>query len=342
MRLWKRASDALKDQSSLWQASLRRRTALRNPDIEKAVIRATSHHDSSPSDQRNVERVREWLRLSPSNLKPILRSLSARIEKTHSWPVALKGLLLTHALLNCPAPAPALRAIGRLPFDLSSFRSNSAPFDAFVRAYFAFLDQKSATMFQLSAEEEKYREGFAMRHELLLLQKLQALLDLLVGIKPAPCAAFAPLILDVMDAVVVEIYDVYGRICRGIATVLLNIYSAGKAEAATALRVVHKATQQGDDLAYFFEFCQEIRVANAAEFPVIDRIPEEGIRELEQIIEGLTNPSNVVTEGEEFKTVITEEWEKFDEDSEVGPLPATCARQQGSRNGEAPDLITFF
>lgn len=332
MRLWKRASDALKDQSSLWQASLARRTALRNPEIDKAVIRATSHHDSSASDRRNVERVREWLRLSPSNLKPILWSLSTRMEKTRSWAVALKGLLLTHALLNT---STSTRTIGRLPFDLSAFsdaHTRHCPFDAFVRAYYAFLDHKSATIFQLSAAEDN-REGFLMPLELLRLRKLQTLVDLLVQIRPAPPAAFAPLVLDVMDGVVAEIYDVYGRICRGIAIVLLNIYSAGRAEAATALRIVHKATRQGDDLAYFFHFCQEIRVANAADFPVIDRIPEEGIHELEQIIEGLT------TTNSEFKTVITEEWERFDEDS---AFPATCAQQQGSTTQEPPDLITFF
>ncbi|KAL1556492.1 putative clathrin assembly protein [Salvia divinorum] len=324
MRLWKRASDALKDQSSLWQASLSRR----HPDIEKAVIRATSHHATS-SSIRYVDRVRHWLRLSPSNLTPILRSLSSRMHKTRSWPVALKGLLLTQALLN----SPSLPAIGRLPFDLSSFRGPTAsPFDAFVRAYYAFLDHKSATTFLLH-QRDNCEGGFVMRQELLMLQSLQGLIDLLVAIRPAPGAEFAPLVMDVMEGVVVEIYEVYGKICRGIATVLLNIYSAGRVEAAMALRVVRKATWQGDELGDFLEVCKEMRIANAAEFPVIDRIPEEGIRELEEIVEGLTK------EKVEMKTVITEEWERFEEDS----VAASCGQQQHeTRIGEAPDLITLF
>ncbi|XP_042008355.1 putative clathrin assembly protein At1g25240 [Salvia splendens] len=320
MRLWKRASDALKDQGSLWQASLSRR----HPDIEKAVIRATSHHPTS--SRRNIDRVRHWLRLSPSNLTPILRSLSSRISKTRSWPVALKGLLLTHALLNSPSPS----SIGCLPFDLSSFRApyDASPFDPFVRAYYAFLNHKSATTFLLHR-----RDACDMKQELLMLQSLQGLIDLLVAVRPAPAAAFAPLVLDVMEGVVVELYEVYGKICRGIATVLLDIYSAGRAEAAMALRVVRNATRQGDELADFLDECREIRIANAVEFPVIDRIPEEGIRELEEIVEGLTK------EKVEMKTVITQEWERFEEDS----VAARCGQQQHeSRIGEAPDLITLF
>lgn len=357
MRLWKRASGAFKDQSSLWRANLTRRTFLRNPDIDKAIIRATSHRDfSSSADRHNLDIVCEWLRLSPHNLKPILRSLSARMDRTRSWPVALKGLLLTHALINCNSSA--VSAIGRLPFDLSAFRDAHAPragawpLNAFVRAYYAFLDQKSATAFQIAGEKPpEPPSGFAMRRELLSLQRLQALLDLLLAIKPASTAAFVPLVLDVMDGVIVEIYDVYGRICRGIAMVLLNIYSAGKAEAAVALAVVNKATKQGEDLTYFFQFCQEIRVVNAANFPAIDRIPEEGIQELEQIIEELSTSDRFDCEDDdaivakesddmdfylkvEFKTVITDKWEKFDED-----LVAKTAVV--IRNQEPPDLITF-
>ncbi|KAH6792648.1 hypothetical protein C2S52_003125 [Perilla frutescens var. hirtella] len=329
MRLWKRASDALKDRSSLWKANLARRTLLRNPEIDKAVIRATTHHSSS-YDRRSVDRVCEWLRLSPLNLTPILRSISIRLDKTHSWPVALKGLLLTHALINCKTPS--VRKIGRLPFDLSAFNDGHSaaakawPFNAFVRAYYAFLDQKSATVFQLAAEEKLDAGGIAMRRELLVLQRLQGLADLLIEIKPLSTAAFVPLVLEVMDGIIVEIYDVYSRICRGIAIVLINIYSAGKAEATMALRLVQKATQQGDELSCFFEFCREIGVMNASEFPVIDRIPDEGIQELEQIIEGFS-----VEKSSEFRTIITQEWEKFDED---GLLQL---QQQ-----QHPDLITFM
>ncbi|KAI3453221.1 hypothetical protein Pfo_009884 [Paulownia fortunei] len=369
MRLWKRASGVLKDQNSLWQANLSRRTGLRNPDIEKAVIRATSHYDLS-FDMRNVDRVCEWLRLSPFNLKPILWSVSNRMEKTRNWVVALKGLYLMHNVMN--SRIPCVKKIGRLPFDLSNFNDGHArqaktwPFNAFIRAYYAFLDQKSTVIFQHAAEEKG--EGFLIMQELVLLQKLQALIDLLMQIKPQSKAAFVPLILHVMDGIIIEIYDLYSRICRGIAIVLMNIYSAGKAEATMALSVVQKATQQGEDLSFYFEFCQEIGVVNASEFPVIDRIPEEGIHELEQIIKGFSDKSIVdeseqhdekaivVREAEknnnegkylyrdEFRTIITDNWEKFDEDFvPKNPFASPLMTYvHGSKNQEPPDLISFL
>ncbi|KAG8382648.1 hypothetical protein BUALT_Bualt05G0099200 [Buddleja alternifolia] len=370
MRLWKRASAVFKDQNSIWLANFSRRTALRHPDIEKSVIRATSHHHFS-FDHRDVDRVCEWLRISPStNLKPILWSISNRIEKSRSWIVALKGLYLMHNVAN--SRIPCVKKIGRLPFDLSNFndghtpQAKTWPFSAFIRAYYTFLDQKSTLIFQHS--EEKGSDGFSIMQELVLLQKLQALIDLLMQMKPQLRAASDPLILDVMDGIIIEIYDIYSRICRGIAIVLMNIYSGGKAEATMALNVVQKATQQGEELSYYFEFCQEIGVVNASEFPVVDRIPEEGIHELEQIINGFdewkqneekaivvvkSEPEKINNHHEgnkesymkELRTIITDKWEKFDEDfAPKNPFIVTSGplKTYNSKHQELPDLISFL
>ncbi|KAL3635900.1 hypothetical protein CASFOL_020447 [Castilleja foliolosa] len=356
MRLWKRASGVLKDQNSLWQTNLSRRTALRNPEIEKAVIRATTHHDLS-FDTRHADRVCDWLRLSPSNLKPILWSLSNRVEKTRSWVVALKCLYLTHALTT--TRIPSVRKIGRLPFDLSSFNDAHArparcwPFNSFVRAYYSFLDHKSTVIFQSAAGSALLdeRTGFSIARELNLLQKLQSLVDLLMQIKPQARAAHVPLILHVMDGIIIEIYDLYSRICRGIAVVLVNIYSGGNAEAAMSLAVVKKATRQGEDLTRYFEFCQEIGVVNAAEFPVIDRIPDEGIRELEDIVVSFgekkvsdaaeDEKAMVVCDKGEMKTIITDDWERFEEDYLVAQNPFSGPLSRPKMHQEPPDLISF-
>ncbi|KAL3652881.1 hypothetical protein CASFOL_002562 [Castilleja foliolosa] len=359
MRLWERASGVLKDQNSLWQANLTRRTALRNPEIEKAVIRATTHDELS-FDTRHADRVCDWLRLSPFNLKPILWSLSNRVEKTSSWVVALKCLYLTHALTA--TRTSSVRKIGRLPFDLSSFTdahfrpARSWSFNSFIRAYYAFLDHKSTAIFQSAAAGPDEKPGFSIARELSLLQKLQALVDLVMQIKPQARAAHVPLVLHVMDGIIVEIYDLYSRICRGIAVVLLNIYSGGKAEAAMSLAVVKKAMRQGEDLMRYFEFCQEIGVVNASDFPAIDRIPDEGIRELEEIIISL-GEKNVPDQKEDpddlsydekavvvydkggMKTIITDDWERFEDDCLVtkSPLGANTTKKLE----ELPDLISF-
>ncbi|KAK4400146.1 putative clathrin assembly protein [Sesamum angolense] len=378
MRLWKRASGALKDQNSIWQAQLSRRTALRHPDIQKAVIRATAHYHLS-FDRRNIDRVCEWIRISPCNLRPVLWSLSNRMHKTRNWVVALKGLYLMHNITN--SRLHCVRHIGRLPFDLSGFSDGQGrqakmwPFNAFIRAYYSFLDQKSAVICQQAEEKSVDGEGFSIRHELMHLLRLQSLIDLLMQIRPQATAAFMPLVLDVMDGLIIEIYDLYSKICRGIAIVLLNIYSGGKAEASMALNVVQKAIQHGDDLSYYFEFCQKIGVVYASQFPVIDRIPEEGINELKEIIKSFAEGSHLEEsrqdEGrkgsvdqadgknhtsiheeeksnfygdDEFRTIITDKWESFDDDfmykNPFGSPFLTYV--QGSKHQEVPDMISFL
>lgn len=98
------------------------------------------------------------------------------------------------------------------------------------------------------------------------------------------------LVLEAMNNLVIEVFDVYSRICNGIAQVLLKIYeSPAKTEASLALRVVQKAAAQVEDLCEYLEICREMGVLNASQCPKLEKIPEEDIKELEQIINGKSN-----------------------------------------------------
>ncbi|KAL2509744.1 putative clathrin assembly protein [Forsythia ovata] len=383
MRLWKRASGVLKDKNSLWLASLTKRTSLRNPDIEAAVIKATSHDEFS-IDFKNSDRVYKCIRFSPSHIKPLVWSISNRMDRTRYWVVALKGLMLMHGVINCKVPS--VPKIGRLPFDLSNFKDGHQksgkiwPHNAFVRAYYRFLDQKSVFVFQTYVGEGRdAHKVFGIMQELVLLQKLQVLLDLLMQIKPLSNAAMVPLVLEAMDRIVIEIFDVYGEICRGIAIVLMNIYSSGKVEATMALKILQKAMIQGEQLSSYFEFCHDIGVVNASKLPSIERVPEDGILELEQIIKGFSEKSwdaewvqkqqeekaivvrdtqeekaIVMNSRNDFKTIITDKWEKFDEDliiiSQENPTAvsknpfsaASLTLPPPQHHQELPDLISFL
>ncbi|KAF2316664.1 hypothetical protein GH714_042005 [Hevea brasiliensis] len=307
MKLWRRATGALKDQRSILLVSLSSRSAYRNPDLEASIIKATNHNDSC-IDYRNAQRVFAWICDSPVSLKPLIRALSKRMEKTQSWVVALKGLMLMHGVFCCKTPA-VLR-IGRLPFDLSHFTDGHSKkfemwaFNAFVRSYYT--------------------------------------------------------------------------ICNGIAKLLLGIYSAGKLEASMALKVLQKAISQGEDLALYFEFCSDFGVFNAMEVPKVTHIPEEDIRELERIINGVSdthqvnnydcfddNKATMVREDagdiveykkpNGLKTIITDKWEVFDEDQIKYKIqgnelynfrtgnPSNCASVPllPVYKQEIPDLISF-
>ncbi|KAK4380567.1 hypothetical protein RND71_002429 [Anisodus tanguticus] len=390
MKVWRKASGLLKDQNSLWLASLSKRTSFRNPEMEAAVIKATSH-DEFTIDMKNVDRVYKWLHLSPSHLKSLIWSISLRMEKTRSWVIAIKVLMLMHGVYS--SKIPAIQRIGRLPFDLSNFKDGHLDpsriwgINAFIRAYFTYLDKKSSLLFTNLQERRNLQHlehvndnnnnnyniviverRYSMIQDLVLLQKLQFLLDMLLEIRPLCDTAIVPLILEAMDCVMIEVFDVYSRICNGIARILLRIYSAGKVEASMALRIVQKATIQGEELSIYFDLCRSIGVKNAIECPRIEQIPEEDIKELEEIINGVSEKDvqmckDIVVcektsdqnreEQNKLRTVITDDWEKFDEDLmqndgviKVAPRATnpfeTCTNNVPSKPQELPDLISFL
>ncbi|TKY59757.1 putative clathrin assembly protein [Spatholobus suberectus] len=349
MRVWERASGAIKDKNSIWVAKYTRKGPFHNPDLETVIIKATSHDDDS-IDSKNVQRVFQWIRTSPLYLKPLVWALSMRMQKTRSWVVALKGLMLIHGVFCCDIPA--VQRMGRLPFDLSNFSDghlNAAKawgFNAFVRGYFAYLDQRSAFV---SSEVKRVKDNKkeveveeTLMEVLEKLQKLQGMIDMLLQIRPRNENMNVGLVLEAMDCVVVEVFGMYSKFCNKIAKVLSRIYEiGGRVEASIGLKVLQKASIQREELSLFFEYCQEIGVLNASKCPKIERISEEDIRDLERIISGASakkggewfdedkaivvrdcSATATVSHQKESKnglmTVITHQWVVFDDDVMVG------------------------
>ncbi|KAJ4973254.1 hypothetical protein NE237_006428 [Protea cynaroides] len=341
MRLWKRAAAVFKDNNSIALAKLSRRTSFRHPELESAIIKATSHDEFS-IDYKNTKRVFTWVRTSSSFLKTFIWVLTKRMQKTRDWVVAIKGLMLLHGVVCCNIPA--FRKIGRLPFDLSDFTDGHSKnpeiwgFNVFIRTYFAYLDQR-AVFLSSDAPLDDLKEGkdadLSMVKVLVELQRLQTLLDMLIQIKPCNYGMNVRLIHEAMDCIVIEIFDIYSRLCRGIAGVLVGIFDSGKIEASMALRVLHKAVSQGQELSLYFEFCKDFGVLNASSFPRIEQIPEEDLRDLEQMLKGkvsennndesyqgekaivpIDTPSNEKQENPDksSKTIVTENWVVFDDE----------------------------
>ncbi|CAL1408491.1 unnamed protein product [Linum trigynum] len=328
MKLWRKAAGAVKDQNSILLASfLTPRSSSRDGSLEAAIIKATSH-DGDRVDYRHARRVFEWIRTSPVSLKPLVWGLSVRMERTQSWVVALKGLMLMHGIFCCDTPA--VHRIGRLPFDLSNFADgHSNPtkvwgYNTFVRAYFTFLDRRSSLLYPTCSTNHKCRRMLSSKRtamttappaandednqdvvmitkvelwqEIQKLQKWQKLLDLLLQIKPlADNMKRDALIMEAMDCVIVEIFDLYGNICSGVSRVLMEVHSAGKAESTMALRVLQKARVQGKNLVLYFEFCRAFGVFSAMEVPKVTPIPEEDIKVLEHMASGVSELEEMVS-----------------------------------------------
>lgn len=339
MATWKRATGAIKDKNSLVVAKFITRGAFGDHDLEAAIIKATSH-DEHDIDKRNTRMLFSWIRASPNTLCPLVRALSRRMEKTRSWVVAIKGLMLMHGLIHCKVPD--VRKMGRLPFDFSSFSdrhsrlSKTWGFNIFIRQYFVFLDERAVVWLQ---DENKTADDVPLIvRQLLKLRKRQSLLNMLLKIRPRADNMKVPLILEAMDCVMIEIFDVYSRICSEIAKVLMQVHSVGKLEAAMALEILRKATAQGVELSQYFEFCKKYGVLKANEFHTVTEIPEEDVQEFERIINGISDKTceddandfkendqratavreknNATVEHSELikgglKTTITDKWEVF-------------------------------
>ncbi|XP_020222185.2 putative clathrin assembly protein At1g25240 [Cajanus cajan] len=348
MRVWEKASGAIKDRNSIWVAKFSRKGPFHNPDLETVIIKATSH-DNHHIDMKNMQRVFQWLRTSPLYLKPLIWALSMRMQKTRSWVVALKGLMLIHGVFCCDIPA--VQRMGRLPFDLSNFSdghlspAKAWSFNTFVRGYFAYLDQRSAFVSSEFKSKQKKNDKEVevvetLMEELEKLQKLQGLIDMLLQIRPRNENLNIGLILEAMDCVIVEVFGVYSKFCNRIAKVLMRIYEVGgRVEASIGLKILQKAAIQGEELSLFFDFCKDIGVLNASQCPKVERISMEDIQDLERIISGTsTNKGNGVANDEDkaivlrdcssslanfspqkesengLMTVITHQWEVFDDD----------------------------
>ena len=287
--------------------------------------------------------------------------------------------MLVHGVLCCKVPS--LHEIRRLPFDLSDFSDgHSRPsktwgFNALIRAYFSFLDQYSFFLSDQIRSRNRKPQVDSVNLELESIEKLQSLLHTLLQIRPMADNMKKTLILEAMDCVVIEIFDIYGRICSGIAKLLIKISpAAGKAEAAMALKIVKKATSQGEDLALYFEFCKEFGVSNAHEVPKFVRIPQENIEAIEKAIKGVEEKeetkedeeevveekSIILAERHQFKTIITDKWEVFEDDYcftckediketdqhrnynvDPSPLPLIVIDEPVYLTHTLPDLITF-
>ncbi|PPD94649.1 hypothetical protein GOBAR_DD08327 [Gossypium barbadense] len=280
MAIWKRATGAIKDKNSLVLAKFITRGAFGDHDLEAAIIKATSH-DEHDIDKRNTRMLFSWIRASPNTLCPLVRALSRRMEKTRSWVVAIKGLMLVHGLIHC----------------------------------------KTKELSVWLQDENKTAEDVPLIvRQLLKLRKRQSLLDMLLKIRPRADNMKVPLILEAMDCVIIEIFDVYSRICSEIAKVLMQVHSVGKLEAAMALEILRKATSQGAQLSQYFEFCKEYGVLKANEFQTVTEIPEEDVQELERIINGVsdkTYKNDDFKENDQMATVVREENNAIVEHSEL-------------------------
>ncbi|CAH1428118.1 unnamed protein product [Lactuca virosa] len=120
------------------------------PELEVAIVKATSH-DDDPASEKYIREIIQLTSFSRGYVSACVHSVSKRLSKTRDWIVALKCLVLIHRLLNDGDMVfqqeimYATRKGTRL-LNMADFRdeahSNSWDHSTFVRTYGFYLDQK--------------------------------------------------------------------------------------------------------------------------------------------------------------------------------------------------------
>lgn len=147
-RQLRKALGAMKDQTSIAIANV---ASTRAPDLEVAIVKATSHEEA-PVDDKYVQEILHLTSHSRFYVSACAAGVARRLGKTHNWIVALKCLTLAHRLICEGDPSFELELKnagsrrGMRMLNLSHFKddthSNSWDYSSFVRTYALFLDEK--------------------------------------------------------------------------------------------------------------------------------------------------------------------------------------------------------
>ncbi|KAJ6915167.1 hypothetical protein NC651_017220 [Populus alba x Populus x berolinensis] len=143
----RKAIGTVKDQTSISIAKVASNMA---PELEVAIVKATSH-DDEPPNQKYIQEILSLTSSSRGYVNACVSLVSRRLGKTRDWIVALKALMVIHRLLNEGDPVfqeeilYATRKGTRL-LNMSDFRdeahSSSWDHSAFIRTFAMYLDQR--------------------------------------------------------------------------------------------------------------------------------------------------------------------------------------------------------
>jgi len=119
-------------------------------DLDVAIVKAT-RHDEYPAEEKYIREILSLTCYSRAFITACVNTLARRLNKTKSWTVALKTIILIERLLLDGDPAYEQEIFfstrrGTRLLNLSDFRDNSKSgswdFSAFVRTCALFLDER--------------------------------------------------------------------------------------------------------------------------------------------------------------------------------------------------------
>ncbi|ESQ36422.1 hypothetical protein EUTSA_v10007033mg [Eutrema salsugineum] len=322
----KKAIGAVKDQTSISLAKVASGATGGGGDLttlEVAILKATSHDEEVPIDDRLVSEILGIITSKKSHAAACAAAIGRRIGRTRNWIVALKSLVLVLRIFQDGDPyfpREVLHAMkrGAKILNLSSFRddSNSCPWDftAFVRTFALYLDER-LDCFLTGKLQRRYtnnrdqtgristsssRSRFTPRtanksHEpavrdmkpVMLLDKItywQRLLDRAIATRPTGDAKSNKLVKMSLYAVAQESFDLYRDISDGLALLLDSFFHLQYQSCIHAFQACVRASKQFQELNGFYDLCKSNGVGRTSEYPSVQKISLELLETLQEFL----------------------------------------------------------
>ncbi|RLM99887.1 putative clathrin assembly protein [Panicum miliaceum] len=309
----RKALGAVKDQATIGMARV---SGAVKPDLDVAIVRATSH-DGAPPDDRHA---REVLRLAAGgSQRACVASLARRLARTRDYVVAAKCLALMHRLAaegdahlrgELLRPAQGGRRAGEPVLSLLlDFRDEahaaSWEHSAFVRAYALYLDERVRFLVSLLPPPRVVRfaddnnSGIGggasppapasvsdMDPEGLLVRarQLRQLLDRFLACRPAGAARDSRVVLATLYPLLKESFQLYEDLSAVLALLLDRFFDMEYPECVKAFETYVSTAKQIDSLLAFYAWCDDVGVARSSDFPEVKRIDEKLLETLEQFL----------------------------------------------------------
>ncbi|KAK2995183.1 hypothetical protein RJ640_005773 [Escallonia rubra] len=285
-------------------------------DLDLLVVKATSP-DDLPLPERYVHDFLKIFSISPSSYRAFALSFTRRFDKTHSWRVALKCLVLLHRLLRALPENSQLRtellwtrSNGLMSLYPCHFRdcssSASNDYTVFIRSYAQLLDEALDCLTlgskQYEEEEVEEHEGDGEQEEepesftdkmkelgemLEVLPQIQSLIDRVMDCRPTGAAARSFVVRSAMRHIIRDSFVCYTTFRKEIVMVLEHLIQLPYRSCIAAFGIYKKAGVQASQLCEFYDWCKSMGLCGVYEYPFIDRIPKIQIQALENFLNGM-------------------------------------------------------
>ena len=292
-------------------------------DLDVAIVKAT-RHDKYPSEEKYIREILSLTCYSRAFISACVNTLSRRLNKTRSWAVALKTLVLIQRLLSEGDPAYEQEIFfstrrGTRLFNLSDFRDNSKSnpwdFSSYVRTYALYLDEwleyrmqsrrGKRSMFGLEDDDEEYRETESERERekdreavgrstplrdmaieplFSKMQHLQLLLERFLACRPTGEAKTHRIVIVSLYPIVKESFRIYHDITE-ILDILIDRFT--ELEMSSRIKVYDIFCHVGklyDELDLFYSWCKSTGIARSSEYPEIEKIKQRKLEVMDEYI----------------------------------------------------------